>query len=125
MASKSRIQLEYSVNCSPAMLYNRLNTASGLAEWFADDVHVKGKRFTFVWDRSVQEAEMVQNKDGKLVRFNWLEEGEGYFEFRINKDELTGDVSLIVVDFAEEGEESETIDLWNLQIADLKRNLGC
>lgn len=125
MASKSRIQLEYSVNCSPSVLYNRLNTASGLAEWFADDVHVKGKRFTFIWDGSEQVAEMVLNKDGKLVRFNWLEDEESYFEFRINKDELTGDVSLIVVDFAEEGDEPGAIDLWNSQIADLKRNLGC
>lgn len=124
MASKTRIQLEYSVNCSPAVLSNRLNTASGLAEWFADDVHVKGKKFTFIWDGSEQEAEMVQNKDGKLVRFNWLEDEDSYFEFRINKDELTGDVSLVVVDFADEGEEPETIDLWNLQIADLKRNIG-
>lgn len=125
MASKSRIQLEYSVNCSPSVLYNRLNTASGLAEWFADDVHVKGKKFTFIWDGSEQVAEMVLNKDGKLVRFNWLEDEESYFEFRINKDELTGDVSLIVVDFAEEGDEPGAIDLWNSQIADLKRNLGC
>jgi len=125
MTLKSRIQLEYAVNCSPAVLSNRLNTASGLAEWFADDVRVKGKKFTFIWDGSEQEAEMVQNKDGKLVRFNWLEEDETYFEFRINKDELTGDVSLVVVDFADEGEEPEAIDLWNLQIADLKRNLGC
>ena len=107
------------------MLSNRLNTASGLAEWFADDVHVKGKKFTFIWDGSEQEAEMVLNKDGKLVRFNSLEDDGSYFEFRINKDELTGDVSLVVVDFVNEGEESEAINLWNLQIADLKRNLGC
>lgn len=125
MASKSMIQLEYPVNCSPAVLYNRLNTASGLAEWFADDVRVKGKKFTFIWDGSMLEAEMVQNKEGKLVRYNWLDDEETYFEFRINKDELTGDVSLLVVDFAEEGEEAGTIDLWNSQIADLKRNLGC
>lgn len=125
MASKSRIQLEYSVNCSPSVLSNRLNTASGLAEWFADDVRVNGTKFTFIWDRSEQEAEMVQNKDGKLVRFNWLDDDDAYFEFRINKDELTGDVSLVVVDFANEGEELEATNLWNMQIADLRRNLGC
>lgn len=125
MASKSMIQLEYPVNCSPAVLSHRLNTASGLAEWFADDVRVKGKTFTFIWDGSEQEAEMVQNKDGKLVRFNWIDDEETYFEFRITKDELTGDVSLGIIDFAEEGEEAGTIDLWNSQIADLKRNLGC
>ncbi|MEL7589662.1 MAG: START-like domain-containing protein [Prolixibacteraceae bacterium] len=125
MALKTRIQLEYAVNCSPAVLYNRLSTPSGLSEWFADDVRVKGKKYTFIWDDSEQEAEMVQNREGKLVRFNWLEDDESYLEFSISKDELTGDVSLVVVDFAEEGEEAEATDLWNSQISDLKRNLGC
>lgn len=125
MALKTRIQLEYAVNCSPAVLYARLSTPSGLSEWFADDVRVKGKKYTFIWDDSEQEAEMVQNREGKLVRFNWLEDDESYLEFSISKDELTGDVSLVVVDFAEEGEEAEATDLWNSQISDLKRNLGC
>ncbi|MGD9556281.1 MAG: START-like domain-containing protein [Mangrovibacterium sp.] len=126
MASKSKIQLEYSVNCSPAVLYHRLNSAAGLAEWFADDVRVKGTLFTFIWNGSEMQAEMVQSRDGKQVRFNWVEDEEdSYFEFRISKDELTGDVSLTVTDFAEEGEEKGAVDLWNMQIADLKRNLGC
>jgi uncharacterized protein YndB with AHSA1/START domain len=125
MAQKSKIQLEYPVNCSPAVLYDRLNTASGLAEWFADDVHVKGKTFTFIWNDTEQRAEIVQSRDGKAVRFNWLEDEDAYFEFRINKDELTGDVSLVITDSVEEGEVAGTIDLWNSQIADLKRNLGC
>ncbi len=125
MTVKSRIQLEYPVNCSPAVLLVRLNTASGLAEWFADDVRVRGKIFTFVWDKSEQEAELVLSRDGRIVRFNWLDDNSSYFEFRLSQDELTGDVSLVVVDFADEGEEKETINLWNMQIADLKRNLGC
>jgi hypothetical protein len=83
-------------------LYNRFSTASGLSEWFADDVHVKGKMFTFIWDGSEQVAEMIQNKDSRLVRFKWEddEEEETYFEFLITKDELTGDVTLSITDFA-------------------------
>ena len=127
MASKSKIQLEYPINCSPSVLYNRLNNASGLAEWFSDDVYVKGKMFTFVWEGAEQVAEMVLERDGKFVRFKWVDDDEDdtYFEFSINKDELTGDVSLVIIDFAEEGEEDETIDLWNTQVTDLKRILGC
>ncbi|MGE4587569.1 MAG: START-like domain-containing protein [Mangrovibacterium sp.] len=124
MSQRSMIELEYPINCSPAVLCHRLNTAAGLAEWFADDVRVKGNRFTFVWDSFEQTAEMVQSRDGKCIRFNWIDEEEGYFEFRISKDELTGDVSLMVIDTAEDGEE-EAVELWNSQIADLKRNLGC
>lgn len=124
--AKTKIQFEYVINCSPKVLYNRLSTASGLTEWFADDVRVRGKKYTFIWDGSEQVAEMTLQKENRLVRFNWLEEDddESYFEFRITRDELTGDVSLLITDFAEEGEEDESKGLWDSQIADLKHVLG-
>ena len=34
------------------------------------------------------------------------------------------DVVLVVTDFCEEGEKAEAIDLWNNQIASLKKALG-
>ncbi len=123
MSEKIEIQLEYPMNCSPKVLYNRLSTASGLAEWFADDVQVRGKIYTFIWEGSEQQAEKTLQKEDKLVRYNWVDEEEGYFEFRITKDDLTGDVSLIVIDTTDE--EEETSELWNSQIADLKHILGC
>lgn len=124
MTDKVKIQLEFVINCSPSVLYNRLRTASGLTEWFADDVKVRGKQFTFIWEGTEQTAELTLHKDNRLVRFTWLEESDTYFEFRITRDELTGDVSLIVIDFAEEDEIDETKDLWESQIADLKHILG-
>lgn len=124
MAEKVKIQLEYVVNCSPKVLYNRLSSASGLSEWFADDVRVQGKRFTFIWDNSEQTAELSLQKENRLVRFTWLDEEDSYFEFRITQDELTNDVSLIVIDFSEADEQDETAELWNTQIADLKHILG-
>ena len=124
MADKEKIQLEYVINCSPKVLYNRLSTASGLSEWFADDVRVHGKNFTFIWEGSEQTAELALHKENKMVRFNWLDEETEYFELRITQDELTNDVSLIVVDFADEDEADETRELWNTQISDLKHILG-
>ena len=47
MAGKTKLQLEYLINCSPKVLFNRLSTAAGLTEWFADDVRVKGNLFYF------------------------------------------------------------------------------
>lgn len=124
MTDKLKMQLEYVINCSPKVLYNRLSTASGLSEWFADDVRLKGKQFTFIWEGSSQVAEMTLRKENSLVRFSWLEEEGTYFEFKITRDELTNDVSLIVVDFTEEDEQEETEELWNSQIAELKHILG-
>ncbi len=124
MTDKIKIQLEYVINCSPKVLYNRLSTASGLTEWFAEDVRVKGKKYTFIWEGSEQTAEMTLHKENRLVRFSWLEEEDTYFEFKITQDELTGDVSLIIIDFTEEDEEDETKGLWDTQVADLKHVLG-
>lgn len=124
MADKTKIQLEYVLNCSPKVLFSWLSTASGLSEWFADDVKIKGKKYTFVWEGSEQSAEMTLHKENKLVRFSWLDEEDVYFEFKITQDELTGDVSLIIIDFAEEGEMQETEGLWDAQVADLKHMLG-
>ena len=124
MNVKTKIQLEYVLNCSPKVLFNWLSTASGLSEWFADDVKIKGKKFTFVWEGSEQTAEMTLHKENKLVRFSWLDEEDSYFEFRITQDELTGDVSLIIIDFAEDNDFAESKGLWDTQIADLKHMLG-
>ncbi|MBT3385575.1 MAG: SRPBCC domain-containing protein [Prolixibacteraceae bacterium] len=124
MADKIKIQLEYVINCSPKVLFNRLSTASGLTEWFAEDVRVKGKQYTFIWEGSEQAADMTLRKENRLVRFSWIEEDDTYFEFRISQDELTGDVSLIIIDFAEEDEQEETNNLWDTQISGLKHVLG-
>ncbi len=124
MPEKIKIHLEFTINCSPKVLFNRLSTASGLAEWFADDVTVKGKIYTFTWASTRQEAEMTIYKENRLVRVTWLDNEDDFFEFKIMQDELTGDVALIVDDFVVADEEVESVDLWNMQVADLKHILG-
>lgn len=125
---KVKLQLEYAINCSPKVLFNRLSTASGLTEWFADDVNVKGKLYTFMWEGDNMIAEKKIQKENRLVRFEWIDDemdkNEAYFEFLINQDDLTNDVSLTIVDFAEEDEVDEITDLWNSQISKLKHQLG-
>ena len=120
---KEKLELEYVIKCSPKVLYNRLSTASGLAEWFADDVAVNGKKYTFIWDGAGQEAQLAFKKENLIVRFDWIDD-ESYFEFKITRDELTGDVSLLITDFAEEDEIDETRSLWDSQVATLKHVVG-
>jgi uncharacterized protein YndB with AHSA1/START domain len=123
---KKKFELEYAINSSPKVLFNRLSTPGGLAEWFADDVNLRGGIYTFIWEKSEQQAEMVQRKDNKYIRFRWVDEEdqESYFEFRLNQDELTGDVSLMITDFAEDDETTDAVDLWDTQIAELKHVIG-
>ncbi len=123
--SRVKYELEYTLNTSPKVLFNRLSTPSGIAEWFADNVNMKDSIFTFIWEGSEQKAEMLQKKDLKYVRFRWLDEDDDeFFEFKIRQDELTGDVALLITDFAMEDEKDDAVDLWDSQISELKHALG-
>lgn len=123
-----KFELEYPLNTSLRILFPRLSTPEGLAEWFADDVYVDGDVFTFVWHKSETRARLSALKENKLVRFEWLdrekEEESNYFEFRISIQELTNELALIITDFAEPEEKEDAIYLWDTQISDLKRILG-
>jgi uncharacterized protein YndB with AHSA1/START domain len=121
----TKIEIEYLFNCSPKILFNRLSTPIGLAEWFADEVIVDDNIFTFVWEGIEEKAELIAIKELNFVRFKWLEaEEDTYFEFRIITHELTNDVALIVTDFAIDNENEEVKGLWETQINKLKYLLG-
>ena len=117
---RRKIELEYIFSSSVIVLFSRLT------EWFADDVFQKGNQFIFIWNGSEQPATLVELKSNAVVRFRWddAEEEDEYFEFNIHVEPLTGDVALIITDFADEDEVNDTIELWNKQMDILHRNLG-
>ena len=122
-----KYELEYTLNCSPKVLFSRLSTPEGLCEWFADDVTVEGDIFTFHWTKSQDKARLAAIKENKFVRFEWLDyddEESNYFEFRIRVEELSGSMALLITDFAELEERDDAVSLWDTQITDLKRILG-
>ena len=125
---KEKIELEYNINSASKVLFDHLSTPSGLSHWFADNVNVDGKDFIFIWKNSQERAKVLSKKNGEYVRYQWesdYDEGEDYFfEFRIIKDDMTGVSSLLITDFAEPDEIDEVIDLWDSQVAELKRFLG-
>lgn len=122
----TKYELEYTLNTSTNILYNRISTPEGLSEWFADNVNLKNGRYTFIWEGSESVASVLQKKSNKFIRFKWEDddEEEAYFEFRIHTDELTRDVALIITDFAEEEDKNDAIDLWDSQISELKQAIG-
>ena len=127
MSYLTKYALEFPINSSVNILYKRLSTPSGLSEWFADDVMIKDKIFAFFWDGSEQEAKLLQLKMNQFIRFRWKENDtkEDYFEFLIQVDEMTLDVSLIITDFAEDKQDQkEQTELWNKQISILKGAIG-
>lgn len=128
MSDKIKYEIEFVVHASPSLLYQYMATPSGMSEWFADNVNSRGEFYTFIWDGSEEKAKLLGKKSGERIKFRWLEdeeEGEDYyFELRIQVDEITKDVSLMVTDFAEEDEVDEGKMFWENQIAELKQVIG-
>jgi hypothetical protein len=119
------INLEFFLQTSPSVLFSRISSPSGLAEWFADNVKQEGKIFTFFWGNTEQRAEMVSQILNESINFRWLDmECSPEFGFNIVQDELTGDVALIVTDHICEDEVEDTCNLWSSQIAKLKQMIG-
>lgn len=120
-----KIEMEYNMNVSPRILFIRLSTADGMAEWFADEVNVNENVFTFIWNGAEQKAEQLKSKKEEFVQYQWLDGDEDtYFEFKLQKDELTGELALIITDFAEPNEIEDARNLWDSQISHLKHILG-
>lgn len=126
MEEKIKFEIEFPIHASPQLLYQYISTPSGLSEWFSDNVNSRGELYTFIWDGSEEQAKLLSKKSEERVKFRWVnDEGTScYFEIRIQVDEITKDVSLMITDFAEEDEIDEAKMLWENQISDLKQVLG-
>ena len=127
MDDKIKFEIEFPIQASPQLLYQYISTPSGLSEWFSDNVNSRGELFTFIWDDSEEQAKLLSKKNGERIKFRWMNDDEdetSYFEIRIQVDEITKDVSLMVTDFAEEDEVDEAKMLWENQISSLKQVLG-
>jgi uncharacterized protein YndB with AHSA1/START domain len=125
MSDKVKFEIEFPIHSSPAFLYQYLSTPDGLGEWFADNVNSRSDIFTFIWDDSEEEAKRVSYKTNERIRYKWMaEEDDTYFEFKIEVDAITKDVSLIVTAFSEEDEIEESKMFWENQISELKQTIG-
>lgn len=128
MSTKIPFTLEFDFQASPQLLFQYLSTPSGLSEWFADNVNSRGEDFTFIWDGSEEYAKLIQKRNNEKVRFRWItdeaDQDDYHFEFYIQVDEITKDVSLIVSDFADEDELEEAKMLWENLVSSLKKVLG-
>ncbi len=124
MAEKERFELEFPLNSSQRILYERIGTAEGLAEWFADNVNVEGDRFIFTWEGVQETAILEDHKEGEYIRFRWESEEEVYFQLWIVTDEITGDCTLRITDHAEPEDLEASKELWNSQVEELRHLLG-
>ena len=126
MIMKEKFVMEFVLHsCSHSVLWTAISTASGLGDWFADDVRLKGEKWVFVWDKTEQEAVRLSCREKQLVKFRWVGDAtDCYFELRSHEDALTGNITLIVTDFADADDVEDAKLLWEEQVKMLSRSLG-
>ena len=129
--TKSRFVVEFPINASPKILYPYLATASGLTQWFCDDVrYVEGQRLNFIWDQENHYAEISGQRLNKAVRFVFLDEHRqlmadaNFLEFTLDSSQVTDEVYLRVVDYSASHDASEQQEMWESLVAKLRDQVG-
>jgi len=125
MTKKVQYTLEFPVKCSPPILYDFLINPSGLQEWFADKVDERDGVYSFEWNGTKELAELVDKEEFKFVRYHWSHAPKDeYFEFRIEKTEISNQTIFVIKDFADKKDIKDQSQLWEYQVKDLFHRLG-
>jgi uncharacterized protein YndB with AHSA1/START domain len=130
-ATKNLFTSDYEIHASLKMLYPYIQTASGLAEWFADNVTISPEKvFTFVWDNEHHKATLAAHRTNHFARFEYLPESKvdekdpSYFELRLEVNEFTQTTFLKVSDYSDFDDMDELQDLWDGLVENLKKVVG-
>ena len=125
--AKSKFLYEYEINASKKMLYPYFTTASGLAQWFADDVTIdEDHNFNFIWEGEDHKAKMVSHRTNSFVKFLFLTEEDDryYVEFKIDLNELTQTTFIKVIDYSDFEDKEEQGEVWENLLHTLKEIVG-
>ena len=127
--AKAEFVGEYEMRASKKMLYPFISSASGLSQWFADDVNINNedKVLTIIWDGEENKAKMVSSRINHHVKFEFMNDDSdkdpNTLEFVLDVNELTNTVFIRVTDYSDMDLE-EAQELWDSSIHDLKEIVG-
>ncbi|MFL2990529.1 MAG: START-like domain-containing protein [Cytophagales bacterium] len=129
--SKQKFVGEYPINASRKMLFPYLSTATGLCQWFADDVNINNidKTMIFILDGEERIAVIDSIKNNRYVKFRFPNEDEkpkenDTLEFRLEINELTQSVFVRVEEFTDTDDLDESYQIWENLLSQLKEIIG-
>lgn len=124
--TRVKIQMEFILRASPAIIYRFLTTPSAIVRWFCDEVDITGEIYTFTWSGADEQAEMLDDIEEERIRFRWLDadDPEEYLEYKMYKSNITNETILEITDFCDDDEVDEQRDLWETQVQKLKVESG-
>ena len=81
--ARTKFSLEYQIRSSPSILYSFLTTPSGLTQWFCESCDINEDIYTFGWDGSTEDAQLVEGIDPEKVVYVWVDgEEDEYFSLK-------------------------------------------
>ena len=120
-----QVNLEFLFRASPSIVYQFLTTPSCLVRWFCDEVDITGRNFTFYWNGAEEIAELKEAIEDQKLRFVWEDADDGEFlEYKMSRSPITDETILEIIDFCDEDEVDDTTNLWESQIAEMKKEMG-
>jgi uncharacterized protein YndB with AHSA1/START domain len=126
MAARVKLQLEYIIKTSPAILFQFLTTPPCLVRWFCDEADEQDDCFYFAWNGSVQVAEIIDFIEEERLRLRWedAEDEDEYLEYRIYKSPITDETIMEITDFCDDNETKDQTKLWDSTVKSLKGAMG-
>jgi uncharacterized protein YndB with AHSA1/START domain len=121
---------EFEFKASKKMLYHYLSSASGLSQWFADDVNInEDKLLTVIWDGEENKAKIVSHRTNSLIKIEFFPIDENdtdpnYVEFKLDMSDMTQSVFVRVTDYSEMEDKEELGELWKNLMFKLKEIVG-
>tara|TARA_B100001287_G_scaffold118749_1_gene99966 strand:+ start:97 stop:492 length:396 start_codon:yes stop_codon:yes gene_type:complete len=129
--AKQKFVGEYPINASRKMLFPYLSTATGLCQWFADDVNINNidKTLIFIVDGEERIAVIDSINKNRYVKFRFIIDGEkpkenDTLEFRLEVNDLTQEVFVRVEEYTESDDLDESYQIWDNLLAQLKEIIG-
>jgi len=128
---KNKFVADYQINASKKILFQYISTASGLEEWFADEVKInKDKVFIFDFDNDEHHAKIASIRNNSHVKFEFFdptnpeEKDHSYIEFKLEENELTQTLFLKIIDYSDGYDDEELEAIWEGLVGKLKEIVG-
>lgn len=128
---KNKFVSDYQINASKKIVFHYLSSASGLEEWFADEVKIdEDKNYIFNFDNEDHFAKLSSLRLNTHVKFEFFdpknpsEADHSFIEFKLEENDLTQTLFLKVIDYSDVYDEDESVSIWDGLIGRLKEIIG-
>ncbi|MFC3414541.1 START-like domain-containing protein [Algoriphagus hitonicola] len=128
---KNKFVADYQINASKKIVFQYLSTASGLEEWFADEVRInEDKVYIFNFDGEDHPARLASQRINSHVKFEFFdptnadEKDHAFIEFKLEENELTQTLFLKVIDYSDGYDDDELTAIWEGLVGKLKEIIG-